>query len=205
MVLIADGTYCFIQKSANLEFQRETYSIQKKRNLIKPFVVCASDGTIFQKLGLNCDSDDEDEDDENNKEEDEDDFKKHPEDCQCLLSEKESSDSFETDLSDFSSISLLQSKRKMSSSSSLETVNIRPKFKDSLLSKLADILPKWGGIIETKNNLYECYKNYEVTDTCTIDYFMLAISFSVEINSRIDSLLRSNYFSNQNLFHKLIE
>jgi len=46
LVLIADGTYCFIQKSANLEFQRETYSGQKK-NLIKPFVVCASDGTFF--------------------------------------------------------------------------------------------------------------------------------------------------------------
>jgi hypothetical protein len=158
---------------------------------------------FFQKLGLNCDSDDEDEDDENKKEEDEDDFKKHPEDCHCLLSEKESSDSFETDLSDFSSISLLQSKRKMSSSSSLETVNIRPKFKDSLLSKLADILPKWGGIIESKNNLYECYKNYEVTDTCTIDYFMLAISFSVEINGRIDSLLRSNYFSNQKFISQI--
>ncbi len=51
MVLIADGTYCFIQKSANLEFQRELYSVQKKRNLIKPFVVCASDGTIVDIYG----------------------------------------------------------------------------------------------------------------------------------------------------------
>ena len=71
------------------------------------------------------------------------------------------------------------------------------------MSKLADILPKWGGIIESKNNLYECYKNYEVTDTCTIDYFMLAISFSVEINGRIDSLLRSNYFSNQKFISQI--
>jgi hypothetical protein len=78
---------------------------------------------FFQKMGLNCDNADEDEDDENNKEKDEDDFKKHPEDCHSLLNEKESSDSFETDLSDFRSISLLQSERKMSSSSSLETVN----------------------------------------------------------------------------------
>ncbi len=51
LVLIADGTYCFIQKSANLEFQRETYSVQKKRNLIKPYVVCASDGTIVDIYG----------------------------------------------------------------------------------------------------------------------------------------------------------
>ncbi len=36
-----------------------------------------------------------------------------------------------------------------------------------------------------------------MTDTCTIDYYMLAISISVENNSRINSLFRSIYFSNQ--------
>ena len=50
-VLIADGTYCYIQKSANHEFQRSTWSGQKKRNLIKPFLVCASDGTIIDIYG----------------------------------------------------------------------------------------------------------------------------------------------------------
>jgi hypothetical protein len=44
---IADGTYCYIQKSSNHSFQRATWSVQKKRNLVKPFVMCASDGTII--------------------------------------------------------------------------------------------------------------------------------------------------------------
>ena len=48
-VLIADGTYCYIQK--NHGFQRATYSCQKKRNLIKPFLVCATDGTIIDVYG----------------------------------------------------------------------------------------------------------------------------------------------------------
>jgi hypothetical protein len=34
LVLIADEAYFFIQKSANFELQRETYSVQKKRYLI---------------------------------------------------------------------------------------------------------------------------------------------------------------------------
>ncbi len=50
-LIIADGTYCYIQKSANHAFQRETYSGQKKRNLVKPFLVCASDGTIIDIYG----------------------------------------------------------------------------------------------------------------------------------------------------------
>jgi hypothetical protein len=52
LVLIADGTYCFIQKSSNNEFQRKTYSGQKKRHLVKPFVVCAADGTIVDIYGF---------------------------------------------------------------------------------------------------------------------------------------------------------
>ncbi len=42
-----------------------------------------------------------------------------------------------------------------------------------------------------------------MTDTFTIDYFMLAISFSVEINCRINSLLRSIYFSNQTFISQI--
>jgi hypothetical protein len=49
-------------------------------------------------MGLNLESDDD------NKEEDDDkDFDSHPEDCHCLLSEIESSDSFEADLTNYSS------------------------------------------------------------------------------------------------------
>jgi hypothetical protein len=36
IVLIADGTYLFCQKSSNNEFQRRTYSNHKHRHLVKP-------------------------------------------------------------------------------------------------------------------------------------------------------------------------
>ena len=52
LILIADGTYCYIQKSANNSFQRKTYSGQKKRHLVKPFVLCTADGTIVDIYGL---------------------------------------------------------------------------------------------------------------------------------------------------------
>ena len=45
--LIADGTYVYCQKSENNKIQRLLYSGQKKRHLIKPFVVCASNGYII--------------------------------------------------------------------------------------------------------------------------------------------------------------
>ena len=52
LALIADGTYCFCQKSSNNYFQRKTYSGQKKRHLVKPFVICASDGLILDIYGF---------------------------------------------------------------------------------------------------------------------------------------------------------
>ena len=52
LALVADGTYCFIQRSSNNEFQRDTYSVQKKRHLVKPFVVCAANGTIVEIYGF---------------------------------------------------------------------------------------------------------------------------------------------------------
>ena len=52
LVLIADGTYCFYQKSQNNQFQRHTYRGSKKRHLVKPFVVCAADGTIIDIYGF---------------------------------------------------------------------------------------------------------------------------------------------------------
>lgn len=52
LILVADGTYCYIQKSSNNTFQRKTYSGQKKRHLVKPFVVCATNGEIVDVNGL---------------------------------------------------------------------------------------------------------------------------------------------------------
>jgi hypothetical protein len=49
--LIADGTYLYCQKSENNKLQRLLYSGQKKRHLIKPFVVCSSNGYIIDVFG----------------------------------------------------------------------------------------------------------------------------------------------------------
>jgi hypothetical protein len=46
------GTYCYIQKSFNNEFQRKSYSVQKGRHLVKPFVLCTTDGQIVDIYGL---------------------------------------------------------------------------------------------------------------------------------------------------------
>ena len=40
--LIADGTYLRCEKSSNNEFQRLSYSVQKKSSLVKPFLICAA-------------------------------------------------------------------------------------------------------------------------------------------------------------------
>ena len=42
IVLIADGTYFFCQKSSSSEFQRRTYSQHKCRHPVKPMIITAS-------------------------------------------------------------------------------------------------------------------------------------------------------------------
>jgi hypothetical protein len=37
LLLLADGTYCYVQKSANNSFQRKTYNGQKKDILLNLF------------------------------------------------------------------------------------------------------------------------------------------------------------------------
>lgn len=49
--IIADGTYCYCQKSSNNYFQRKSFSMQKKRHLVKPFVICSTDGLIVDIYG----------------------------------------------------------------------------------------------------------------------------------------------------------
>jgi hypothetical protein len=51
LALVADGTYCKIEKSANNSFQYKTYSGQKNDSLIKPFLVCCADGYIVDCYG----------------------------------------------------------------------------------------------------------------------------------------------------------
>lgn len=50
-ITIADATYIYTQKSSNYLFQKETYSLHKYRNLLKPFILCASDGYIIDVRG----------------------------------------------------------------------------------------------------------------------------------------------------------
>ncbi|KAI5651563.1 DDE superfamily endonuclease domain-containing protein [Phthorimaea operculella] len=50
-IVLCDATYVFLQNSTNYLFQKETYSLQKRDNLIKPFMVVSCDGYIVECLG----------------------------------------------------------------------------------------------------------------------------------------------------------
>ena len=52
IVLIADGTYLYCQKSSNNELQRRTYSNHKHHHLVKPMIITASVSMIIGH-GLN--------------------------------------------------------------------------------------------------------------------------------------------------------
>ena len=51
LALVVDGTYCRCEKSNNNSFQYNTYSAQKKDSLIKPFLICTTDGYIVDLYG----------------------------------------------------------------------------------------------------------------------------------------------------------
>lgn len=51
VILIADATYIFYEKSKNYQVQRSTYSDQKKRNFVKPMVLTTTDGYYFDVIG----------------------------------------------------------------------------------------------------------------------------------------------------------
>lgn len=51
LTIVADGTYCRLEKSANNNFQYCCWSGQKKDLLIKPFVICCADGYIIDLYG----------------------------------------------------------------------------------------------------------------------------------------------------------
>ena len=51
LCLIAYGTYIYCQKSSNNKLQRKLWSGHKKRPLIKPFVICCSNGYIVDVYG----------------------------------------------------------------------------------------------------------------------------------------------------------
>jgi hypothetical protein len=51
LAIFADATYCRIEKSADNQFQSDTYSVQKSDLLIKPFIICCADGYFIDIYG----------------------------------------------------------------------------------------------------------------------------------------------------------
>lgn len=51
LCIVVDGTYTRLEKSFNNKFQYNTWSQQKKDNLIKPFLITCADGYIIDCYG----------------------------------------------------------------------------------------------------------------------------------------------------------
>lgn len=51
IITIWDGTYIYIDKSANYEFQKSTFSGQKNRNFLRPMVCVTTNGLIIDVFG----------------------------------------------------------------------------------------------------------------------------------------------------------
>ncbi|CAF4189825.1 unnamed protein product [Rotaria sordida] len=50
-IVVADGTYLYVQKSRNNIFQRRSFSIHKHRSLLKPMTIVSTTGYIISVLG----------------------------------------------------------------------------------------------------------------------------------------------------------
>ena len=50
-ILVLDGTYIYIHKSNNFQFQRRSYSLHKGRPLVKPMVIVSTTGYYVSVLG----------------------------------------------------------------------------------------------------------------------------------------------------------
>lgn len=51
VILIADASYIYYEKSSNYEIQRDTYNDQKKRNFVKPMVLTTPNGYYIDIFG----------------------------------------------------------------------------------------------------------------------------------------------------------
>lgn len=51
LITIWDGTYIYLDKSANYDFQKKTYNGQKKRNFLRPMMCVTTNGYIIDVLG----------------------------------------------------------------------------------------------------------------------------------------------------------
>lgn len=50
-IVICDATYVYVQSSSNYLFQKDTFSLHKHLNLVKPFMMVCCDGHILDCLG----------------------------------------------------------------------------------------------------------------------------------------------------------
>lgn len=50
-VLVLDGTYVYVQKSSNYQFQKSSYNSYKKRNFVRVMICTTTGGTIVFALG----------------------------------------------------------------------------------------------------------------------------------------------------------
>ena len=51
VITIWDATYIYIEKSSSYKFQKQTFSEQKKRCLLKFINICSTDGTLIETIG----------------------------------------------------------------------------------------------------------------------------------------------------------
>ena len=96
-------------------------------------------------------------------------------------------------------------KRKMSTSSSLETVVIRSRFNDTIINQIIDMLAEWGGKIQINSfdSIFTKYNNFKIVDTCTIDNFLFAMSYSVQLNEKLWEYYIKKSSINQHLSSKI--
>lgn len=50
-ILVLDGTYIYIQKNGNYTFSRRSFSMHKRRPLLKPMMIVSTTGYIVSVLG----------------------------------------------------------------------------------------------------------------------------------------------------------
>ena len=71
-------------------------------------------------------------------------------------------------------------------------------------SKFSARIPTWSGKIDTSEEEYLIYQGLSFTDTCSIDYFLLALWFLTRLNPGIFNTLE-NYTQGDNLMMKTIK
>ena len=174
-VIVCDGTYCYCQKSSNNKVQRKTYSCQKKRHLVKIFVICTSDGYIVDIFGPYAASDN---------------------DATILR------DIIHKEI--LKNLQFLKKNTISKKPSTPSTPKGTPITNNSEIlfnfRCFTSHLPEWGGFIDVKledfdNISFENFQHFNktrITNTCTIDYFLFGFWYAYYLSKN-----SSVYFNNE--------